>query len=334
MELFFWIFNRLLLTDGHSVHFVHEFLPASLESLLYQCFTFCRFLLFFYRLEVFVLDIKVSIDRLTVVSDEHILLSPVGENIPHVEGLVYLGGGVYTLDYSNGSDSENLAYMSFYNFSKKNTGFRIDFNPNHIERDDIPKKFWDSLDFILSGMSGNQRLSRLDIAFDIPSDVLKDYSLVSSGFSTKYVSRSGRLQTFYVGSRYSDSQIRLYDKRAELAHKGVRTDGSPLWRLELQLRTKKVLTAHDEVMRMLSYLKPNDWSWIDNNKYSAILQVMDIDSSFYSRLSRREKEAIKEYKKIAPNGAISRDLLDAYDKQKTNLNDTLDKYLKSLQIDF
>jgi len=101
---------------------------------------------------------------------------------------------------------------------------RIDFNPSKINTDG-------TLFECILPMLKNKRFSRLDYALDTTEDLSEwSFSTPNAKQTVEYRSRSGRLETLYLGARESAAQYRIYDKQLESKLP------SPLWRIEQQLR--------------------------------------------------------------------------------------------------
>ena len=114
--------------------------------------------------------------------------------------------------------------------------------------------------FIHDDLGGHT--TRLDCAFDdkiglldldLVGEALRSGDFVARWKDWKYYqsSKGGVLgETYYLGSGRSDSQLRVYDKRAERLQKGhgEQVEGVPHWiRVELQLRRKRAHAAAVEV---------------------------------------------------------------------------------------
>ena len=101
---------------------------------------------------------------------------------------------------------------------------RIDFNPAKIDTKG-------TLFEAILPMLKNKRFSRLDYALDTTTDLSEwSFTTANAKQTTTYRSRTGRLETLYLGSRESADQYRIYDKQLE--------SNLPmsLWRIEQQLR--------------------------------------------------------------------------------------------------
>ena len=278
-------------------------------------------------------DLRVSIDRLTVVADDHMFLSPV--SFPsNWDGLYSLGNGVYQVVATDlESDvSENIAYINFYDFGKDSSGVRVDFNPNRRLQDDIDAKYWKTLDKVLMGMIGKKRLSRIDIAFDDFASRMSNYFYFKPGVTKKFFGRDGDVETYYYGSSLSDRQIRQYNKQRERLKKGIRSD--EWWRLEIQLRTKYISEAGEQIADMLSWFRQHEWEWIDDFSDQMMMVALDSRPEYYARLSKQKKARVNRYRKEAPNGDLVDDMLLAYEQQKNNLEAELARYLAAYDVVF
>ncbi|HEY4544755.1 MAG TPA: replication initiation factor domain-containing protein [Tissierellaceae bacterium] len=283
-------------------------------------------------------NVQVSIDRLTIVAEDNLILH-VGQ-LPSLYGLKFFGGRtdayqieIETLDDITGEVLvENIAFINFYAFGKDSTGIRVDFNPNRrksLNSDDLA---WKTLDKILMGMIGKKRLSRIDIAFDVFDSRMQNYRYFKSGVGKTIYSRDGQDETIYYGSPMSDKQIRQYNKQREQLKKGKRSDS--WWRLELQLRTKYISKASEQIEEMLSWFKERDWSYIENVTDRAVLMALDVQPSLYSEFSKDKKTKINKQRKSSPNDDLAKELLDCYEKEKNNLELELQRYIAQHKIIF
>ncbi|MBH0945653.1 replication protein, partial [Enterococcus faecium] len=125
---------------------------------------------------------------------------------------------------------EDIAYIEILKFHEGKG--RIDFNPNKIGQ------------FLASSMKGfihdlflDPHFSRADIACDIvdvPDDFITQYRIVDPISFKPIYGRSGKLETAYWGSRASERQVRLYNKKLEQERKKVIVpkEIDTWWRLE------------------------------------------------------------------------------------------------------
>jgi len=106
---------------------------------------------------------------------------------------------------------------------------------------------------VLDELGGH--LTRVDVAFDDHEGILDLDAIGLALREGRFVSRwrswqdltSSKLvdgqwvmgQTFYMGSKKSDTQLRVYDKRAERLQKGKDVEPGPWVRAELQFRRKR-----------------------------------------------------------------------------------------------
>lgn len=283
-------------------------------------------------------NIKVSIDRLTIVAEDNLVLN-IGQ-LPDLFGLKFFADrkDAYQIEIQNVDDItgeilvENIAYINFYAFGKDSSGIRVDFNPNRrnsLNSDDLA---WKTLDKILMGMIGQKRLSRIDVAFDVFDSRMSNYAYFKAGLKKTYFSRDGGLETIYYGSPLSDKQIRQYNKQREQLKKGNRSN--EWWRLELQLRTKYISKASEEISEMLDFFKERDWSHVEDLNLRMMLVALDSQPDLYASLSAQKKAKINKARKTSSNNKLSKELLDCYEKQKNNLELELQRYISKHKIKF
>lgn len=277
---------------------------------------------------------NVSIDRLTIVAKDSLFLSSA--SYPNFDGLQRYGTSsdvfqiIAQIDEEN---IENIAYINFFDFGNGDKrGIRVDFNPNRMADNDIPVKYWHTLDMILASLVGVRKLSRIDIAFDDFSDRMANYRYYKPGVKKTIFERNGEMETIYYGSPLSDKQIRQYNKQRERLAKGERSN--PWWRLELQLRTKFVDTAHSEIEEMLKWFKPMEWDHVENLQDRMALVAMDVRPEFYGELSRYSKAKINKYRLNSPVGELSKEFYNVFNDKKNDLKLQINKYLADYQIEF
>ncbi|MCW8711207.1 replication initiation factor domain-containing protein, partial [Acinetobacter baumannii] len=151
---------------------------------------------------------------------------------------------------------ENIAYIEILKWQEGKG--RIDFNPNKINQ------------FLASSMKNfihdlflEPHFSRADIAcdiIDVPDEFITQYRVVDPVSFKPIYGRSGKLETAYWGSRASERQIRMYNKKLEqeTKRKIVPKEIDTWWRLELQLRRGKATDWHAMVHESLdSFASPH-----------------------------------------------------------------------------
>ncbi|RCN96490.1 replication protein, partial [Enterococcus faecium] len=106
---------------------------------------------------------------------------------------------------------EDIAYIEILKFHEGKG--RIDFNPNKIGQ-----FLASSMKGLLHGLFLDPQFSRADIAcdmVDVPDDFITQYRIVDPISFKPIYGRSGKLETAYWGSRASERQVRLYNKKLE-----------------------------------------------------------------------------------------------------------------------
>ena len=206
------------------------------------------------------LKLQWSIDRITIVGKlkENIYYhTPNDVLILNFEQLMQLneGNGFVKSVGLNGwqivdKHDENIAYIEILKYQEGQG--RIDFNPNKINQ------------FLASSMKNfihdlflEPHFSRADIAcdiIDVPDDFITQYRVVDPVSFKPIYGRSGKLESAYWGSRASERQIRLYNKKLEqeTKRKVVPKEVETWWRLEMQLRRGKATDWHNMVQESLN----------------------------------------------------------------------------------
>ncbi|MCH3523670.1 replication initiation factor domain-containing protein [Enterococcus faecium] len=212
------------------------------------------------------LKMQWSIDRITIVgklkeniyyhTQNDVLILDFEQLMRVNEGNGYLkavgNNGWQLLDQYE----ENIAYIEILKWQDGKG--RIDFNPNKIGH------------FLASSMKNfihdlflEPHFSRADIAcdiIDVPDEFITQYRVVDPVSFKPIYGRSGKLETAYWGSRASERQIRLYNKKLEqeTKRKIVPPEIETWWRLELQLRRGKATDWHAMVHESLnSFASPH-----------------------------------------------------------------------------
>jgi len=282
-------------------------------------------------------DSCVSIDRLTILAKDNLILSE--GSLPQLEGLKFVGNSfnayqieIEYLDSYGDSIKENIAFINFYQFSKTARGIRVDFNPNRRTSINEFHEGWHTLDKILNAMIGKKRLSRIDIAFDVFDNRMSNYRYFKAGISKQIYARDGVEETIYYGSPMSDRQIRQYNKQTEQLKKGLRS--KPWWRLELQLRTKYISKAREQIVEMLDWFMERDWSDISDPNDRICLIGLDARPDVYAEFSKAKKTRINKLRKNSDKGVLGAELLDVYEQQKKTLEEELARYLLIHNVDF
>lgn len=226
-------------------------------------------------------NIKVSIDRLTVIVDSirpYKLFRDLRLSLSRgLQGNINFSvrevvNGAFSLEYGFDDDNRvNLIYFEIIQFHEEL--LRLDFNPNSLKEYGA-MEIWRQIILFLKLNGSSVRLSRFDLAFDVlnlPSIIAIKH--IKGGVkSTFYYGRSSELETVYWGSRASNVQVRLYDKNKERIQK-KRTDSIDLvnypywWRLEMQLRTKAInADMMSEVVKRLENFGIYDCTQLVGNK--------------------------------------------------------------------
>jgi hypothetical protein len=162
----------------------------------------------------------VAIDRITILSND------TPEFLRKIDASLYLGRRGFSPDpYRYQYQSEDGFFVQVAEHGREVPDVRIDFNPNSVKLD-VVRPYIDLL-------GDDRRFSRLDYAVDFTG---------VEGFSKLYwmddktrkrswwTSRSGELETLYLGAPSSDLRHRIYNKAVEQGVEGN------WWRVEAQVR--------------------------------------------------------------------------------------------------
>jgi len=175
-------------------------------------------------------------------------------------------------------------------------------------------------------------LSRIDIAFDVFDERMANYRYFKPGITKQIYARDGEEETIYYGSPMSDRQIRQYNKQTEQMKKGLRSKS--WWRLELQLRTKYISKAKEQIEEMLEWFILRDWGDIVSPLDRACLLALDVQPDLYSEFSKDKKTKINKLRKSSSKGELGAELLEVYEQQKNVLENELERYILIHDIEF
>lgn len=288
------------------------------------------------------LKLQWSIDRITIVGKlkENIYYhTPNDVLILNFEQLMQLneGNGFVKSVGLNGwqivdKHDENIAYIEILKYQEGQG--RIDFNPNKINQ------------FLASSMKNfihdlflEPHFSRADIAcdiIDVPDDFITQYRVVDPVSFKPIYGRSGKLESAYWGSRASERQIRLYNKKLEqeTKRKVVPKEVETWWRLEMQLRRGKATDWHNMVQESLNSFASLHFLPIDTTPTDRIMLAgLMSDQNFWSLLSRNSKYKYRELlKEESQNDELTNHLRETFAESADNLKQELDTWLLGLDV--
>ncbi|HFH8713632.1 TPA: replication initiation factor domain-containing protein [Streptococcus agalactiae] len=227
---------------------------------------------------------------------------------------------------------ENIAYIEMLKFQK---GYgRIDFNPNKINQ------------FLASSMKNfihdlfiDPHFSRADIAcdiIDVPDEFITQYRIVDPISFKPIYGRSGKLETAYWGSRSSERQVRLYNKKLEqqVKRKIVPKEIETWWRLELQLRRGKATDWQAMVQESLDSFASPHFLPVDIKPTERIMiKGLFYDHSEWSSLAKNTKKKYKDLLKLeSKNDELTNHLRETFSESGNDLKRELDTWLQGLDV--
>lgn len=288
------------------------------------------------------LKIQWSIDRITIVGtlNENIYYHTQNDVlILDFEQLMRLneGNGYLKAVGNNGWQlldqyEENIAYIEILKFHEGKG--RIDFNPNKISQ-----FLASSMKRFIHDLFLDPHFSRADIACDIvdvPDDFITQYRVVDPVSFKPIYGRSGQLETAYWGSRSSERQIRMYNKKLEQERKRkiVPKEIKTWWRLELQLRRGKATDWHAMVQESLdSFASPHFLPMDTKATDRVMLAGLLTDQNFWSLLSRNSKYKYRELlKQESQNDELTNHLRETFFESADILKEELDTWLQGLDV--
>lgn len=227
---------------------------------------------------------------------------------------------------------ENIAYIEILKFHEGKG--RIDFNPNKINQ-----FLTSSLKNFIHDLFLNPHFSRADIACDIlnvPDDFIMQYRLVDPVSFKPIYGRSGKLETAYWGSRSSERQIRMYNKKLEqeTKRKIVPEEIDTWWRLELQLRRGKASNWHNMVLESLDSFSSPHYLPLDIKATERImLKGLFYDHSEWSSLAKNTKKKYRDLLRLeSKNDELTNHLRESFFECSNELKNELDTWLQGLDV--
>lgn len=227
---------------------------------------------------------------------------------------------------------ENIAYAEVVKFDK--TKGRIDFNPNKIR----PFLHGDLKNFI-HNIFVNPHFSRADVAcdmFNIPDDFIRQYRIVDPVSFKPIYGANGFLETAYWGSRSSERQVRMYNKKLEQTKKRevVPEWIDTWWRLEAQLRRAKADDWASVIAESLeSFSSPHYFPADMKVTDKMMLTALFIEHNFWGEITKPTRlKYRKSLKEIAQNDELTQYLKASFSESMNDLKRELDTWLVGLDV--
>lgn len=227
---------------------------------------------------------------------------------------------------------ENIAYIELLQFHEGKA--RIDFNPNKINQ-----FLAGSMKNFIHDLFLEPHFSRADIAcdiLDVPDEFIQQYRIVDPVSFKPIYGRSGKLETAYWGSRASERQVRMYNKKLEQEQKKkiVPQEIETWWRLELQLRRGKATDWHTMVHESLdSFASPHFLSSDIKATDKIMIDGLLANHSNWSILSRNSKYKYRNLlKQESQNDELTNHLRESFAESADDLKRELDTWLLGLDV--
>lgn len=236
---------------------------------------------------------------------------------------------------SNGEllDKQNIATLIRNKGKNKKQGnWRLDTS-NHIQS----KKEKQEIINIIN-LFEDAHITRLDIAIDFINFNCSGMKYRFYKPNTKQYwikEKNGEIGTIYCGSSGSSVQYRYYNKLSEQNNKRIRLpDDIKNWeRLEIMLKSKKVLNWLDETKKALTYFKCPDKVKLDNEKITTVA-MLEYLINHPDRLNNKylSKSTLAKYRKLLKqnkglNNIWALIALDKLNKQAEPLRIEINSYL-------
>ncbi|MCE5841350.1 replication initiation factor domain-containing protein [Enterococcus faecium] len=227
---------------------------------------------------------------------------------------------------------ENIAYIEILKWQDGKG--RIDFNPNKIG-----EFLKGSMKQFIHDLFLDAHFSRADIACDIlgvPDDFITQYRIVDPVSFKPIYGRSGKLETAYWGSRASERQVRMYNKKLEqeTKRKIVPPEIETWWRIEMQLRRGKATDWHAMVRESLDsfaspHYLPGDVKPVDR----IMIKGLNQDHSEWAYISRNLKYRLRKLlKEESQNDELTNHLRETFKESANDLKIELDTWLLGLDV--
>lgn len=227
---------------------------------------------------------------------------------------------------------ENIAYAERMKFRPELA--RIDFNPNKIGG-----FLAEDLKHFIHRIFENPHFSRADVAcdmFDLPDDFVRQYRIVDPVSFKPIYGAGGELETAYWGSRSSERQVRMYNKKLEQTKKKqiIPEYITTWWRLEVQLRRDKASNWFNIMNESLaSFCSPNFFPLDIKVTDEVMLTGLLANHDLWSKLTRPTKYKYRNMlKEIAKNDELTQHLKASFSESAKDLKDELDSWLRGLEV--
>lgn len=227
---------------------------------------------------------------------------------------------------------ENIAYAERVKFNK--TKGRIDFNPNKIR-----PFLHGELKRFIHNLFDVPHFSRADVACDIinaPDEFIRQYRIVDPVSFKPIYGANGLLETAYWGSRSSERQVRLYNKRLEQLKKGeVVPDWiEAWWRFEAQLRRAKAEDWASVIAESLeSFSSPHYFPSNMKVTDKMMLEALIVNQNYWGEIARHTKYKYRNMlKEIAHNDELTQHLKASFSESINDLKRELDTWLVGLDV--
>lgn len=160
----------------------------------------------------------------------------------------------------------------------------IEWNPNKFPEDEL-KPLIDTLFQFMN----NTHLTRIDLAFDIQSDLSNYRVFKSSPMKQRiFLGRKQEIETIYIGSPLSDNHIKIYNKKLQLEkEEHTYLDLEHLWRFEITLKSKKIYDLVSSLDKVDLYL-PN-YEMIESVQEKAMLYFLDNHPNHWQDLHKNTR---------------------------------------------
>lgn len=198
---------------------------------------------------------------------------------------------------------------------------RIDFNPNSVAKENKPE-----LHSIIDALA-RPRLSRLDVAIDYYGRDMATVEWREKRVRSRemIMSPKGRLETLYIGSRKSNSFLRIYDKAKEQG------ENANWWRVESMQRYERGQKVFDKnpFEGLVGYEQGTNAEGLTIEEVAMIMYI----EKYPSALGELSKYQRQKYRQLlaSPKTQIEPAPSQVFEQEKGHLLEQVTEWVKPLQ---
>ena len=268
---------------------------------------------------------KITIDKIRFTGDFNIgyidkilLYSDPNLNFQHDEGFNRFWG------YYEGSNGErvNFEFNQPKATATKSRNTWVEWNPNKFKNDDLGV-----LIDVLFKFMNNTHLTRIDLAFDIQTD-LSNYRVFKHNAMQQriFLNRKSQIETMYIGSPNSNNHVKIYNKKLQLGkEENTYIDLEHLWRFEITLKSKKIYDFRNALNNVDLYL-PN-YEMVESIPEKAMLYFLDNHPNHWADLHENTRTKYRKLLKETQDFVITEVLRERLLEESERLVNEMNSFL-------